>query len=166
MFKLNEAPNIALSIISAEKTSRNCSLFWSIICCPPTLGLSLIGYPDSINSQAKASRTSLIDALTGIRDLTKNNADNPDVKLDMQTNKSQEKIIAWQVKSTIDVLSLEIKFLNNNASSYREALEHALEIIKTRAERAQALGECLSIEKLGITGAELHVPTYFDHSPN
>lgn len=133
-FKLNEAPNRALSKISSEKASRGCGLLWSIVCCLPTLGLSACRdpedwsangkdysqccYPTPVSLESNAGVQSLIKTLNSLKEEAEEQKNEPDY-------------IRWQVEQTINVLKDALD-ANVIQKSYRTAIQETHQELITR----------------------------------
>ncbi|RDI44766.1 hypothetical protein [Aquicella lusitana] len=163
-FKLNEAPNLALSKISSHKTTRNCGTFWSIMCCIPSFGGSIGAcderkdaefkgcYPRALSPQKKGGLTALIEALNDLR-IT-------DSELKKKANKET---IVGQVQATLSILK-EAATKNYLTEGYKQAVQAAYEELYTRAYQEQALRDRISEKTPLLTGHDYEKPKYFTMS--
>jgi len=116
MFRLNQAPNSILSAMNVHEVKRGCGSFWSIACCVPTCGFTVIGdntqetgnwlgccYPTKVNLESDVTLKVLREKLNQLR-ISKIDLEN---KVDFDENK----LIEWQVKETLLIVK---KALNDN----------------------------------------------------
>lgn len=136
-FQLNEAPNLALRHLNQHWHERNCCQCWSILCCLPTLGISLgwcdnpnedreydgCGHPRDLTAQEKASLQALQDSLKSL--LIKKS------KVPKESKDELKNAIKDQVSNTIHILEAAVN-QNNLKHGYLLAVQISLNLIKTR----------------------------------
>jgi hypothetical protein len=157
MFTLNEAPDTALDAISSHTTKRDCTTLFSVLCCLPTLGVSACGFwcstaeskccfPESITLPSKIGLTALKEALNRIKHIS------------FDKDSDDKTRIAWQVKTTIEVLE-QVILDDHIQGGYKEVLEEALDNIRIKASLEDAFTHIISSVPVTSITTSLLTPT-------